>query len=379
MTSMVRFVAVVCCLCAVASAGCGGTATEEVATETVVPVTVAPAKVGSIRAVIHASGLVAPAPGADLVVTAPEPARITEMPKAEGDSVRRGDLLVRFDIPTLNADAASKNAEVSAAEARVKTARANQVRAHELFERGVAARKEEEDADREVADAEAALNQALAGRSASESLVGRTVVRATFNGLVAKRWHNPGDQVEASATDPILRVIDPNRLEVVASVPITDVSRVKVGASASLTGTIDPAAVPLRVVSRPAAVEAGTAAVPVRLAFLTQSNFAAGTPVQVDVNAEEHANVVVVPADAVVREADETAVYVAAGDRAQRRIIVTGLVDAAHVEVRSGLKAGELVILTGQAGLPDGAAISVSDQESAPEKPADEKPAPEKK
>jgi RND family efflux transporter MFP subunit len=378
MTSIVRFVAVICGLCAVVSAGCGGTATEEVVTETVVPVTVAPAEIGSIRAVIHASGLVAPAPGADLVVTAPETARIAEIPKAEGDSVRSGDLLVRFDIPTLNAEAASKSAEVSAAEARVTTARANQVRMHELFDRGVAARKEVEDADREVADAAAALNQARAGRSASESLLARTAVRATFNGIVAKRWHNQGDLVEASATDPILRVIDINRLEVVASVPLADVSRVKMGASAFLSGTSDPTAAVLRVVSRPAAVEAGTAAVPVRLAFLTQSNFAAGTPVQVDVNAEEHTNVVLVPANAVVREADETAVFVAAGGKAERRPIVTGFVDAERVEVRSGLKAGELVITTGQAGLPDGAAISVSNQESAPEKPADETPAPQK-
>jgi RND family efflux transporter MFP subunit len=379
MTLIVRCFAVGSLLCAVLAAACGGSVPEEIETKTVVPVTAEPAQTGSIRAVVHTSGIVQPAPGADLLVTAPESARIAEMPKAEGDFVRSGDLLVRFDIPSLGADALAKSAEVAAAEARVENARAAQARARELFDRGVAARKEVEDADRDLAQAEAALNQARAGRGASLTLADRATVRATFNGIVAKRWHNPGDLVEAAAGDPVLRVIDPNRLEVVASVPISDVSRVLVGASAFLSGTLQPTAGALRVVSRPAAVEPGTAAVPVRLAFVSRIALPAGTPVQVDINAEEHVKVVLVPAEAIVREAEETAVFVVVGNKAKRRSIVTGLTDAQHVEVRSGLKAGELVITHGQAGLPDDAAISLETTEtSASEKPADEKAAADK-
>ena len=68
--------------------------------ETVVPVTTEPARRRhDSRASSMPRASSTPAPGADLVVTAPEPARIAEMPKAEGDRVRRGDLLVRFEIP----------------------------------------------------------------------------------------------------------------------------------------------------------------------------------------------------------------------------------------------------------------------------------------
>ena len=150
--------------------------TEEVETETVVPVTTVAAEVGTIRAVIHATGDVNPAPNAELLVVAPEPARITEITKAEGDRVRRGEVLVRFEIPTLNADAISKGAEATAAAARLENAKANQVRMKDLFERGVAARKEVEDADREVADAQAALAQAQAGHNSSQTLANRQTV-----------------------------------------------------------------------------------------------------------------------------------------------------------------------------------------------------------
>ena len=107
-----------------------------------------------------------------------------------------------------------------------------------------------------------------------------------------------------------------------------------------------------------------------------------GTPVQVEIDAEEHTNVVLVPVDAIVREGDETAVFVAVANKAQRRPVVVGITDATHAEIKSGVKAGEQVIVHGQAGLPDGAAITTEKpaaEKPAAEKPAAEKPAPEKK
>lgn len=341
-------------------AGCARDAPEDVESEAVVPVTTEPAQLGAIRGLLHATGLVTPAPGAELVVIAPEPARIAEIPKAEGDPVRRGDLLVRFDIPTVRADAESRRAEVARAKTRLATARAADARARDLLERGIAARRDVEDAERELADAQAALEQAMAALRAAETLTGRTAIRASFDGIVAKRSHNPGDLVEASASDPVLRVIDPRRLEVQASVPVADVPRLVVGASARIVGTPAGTPVPLAVVSRPAAVEQGTASVPVRLGFASPTTYPAGLPVQVEIDAEEHRNVVLVPAAAIVREGSETAVFVAAGGKAQRRSVATGLSDDRRVEVLSGVKPGEQVITRGHAGLPDGAAVAVA-------------------
>jgi RND family efflux transporter MFP subunit len=359
-------------------AGCSRPAPEEVESETVVPDTTEAAQRGSIRAVIHATGTITPAPGADLIVIAPETARIAEIPKAEGDRVRRGDLLVRFEIPSLSAEIATRRAEVARADARLANARAAQTRAHDLFERGIAARKEVEESDRERAEAEAGLGEARGTLEAADTSASRSTVRATFDGIVARRAHNPGDFVEPTASDVILRVIDPRRLEVAASIPIADVSRVVIGASARLAGSPGEDGIALKVVSRPAAVQPDTAAAPVRLAFgppRAESSgspvtFAAGTPVQVDIDAEQHTDVVIVPEPAIVREGEETFVFVAMGNKAQRRPVMLGLSDGVHAEIRSGLQAGEPVIVRGQAGLPDGATITVETGETreAPEK-----------
>jgi membrane fusion protein (multidrug efflux system) len=353
-----------------ATAGCSKPAVEETVSETVVPVMTAPAVTGPIRGRVHATGLVSPAPGGELVVVAPEAARIVDIPHAEGDRVRQGDILVRFEIPNTAAEVQKQVAEVARAQAALANAKANQIRARELFGRGIAARKDVEDADRAVADAEAAVAQAEAARAAANLVAARSVVRATFDGVVAKRYHNPGDLVEPVSADPVLRVIDPRRLEVVASVPLADSPRIMVGAPAHLTAVAAGAPeVRLKVLSRPAAVEVGTATIPVRLAFNAPTNFPAGTPVEIEIDAERHPNAVLIPAPALVREGEETAVFVVNGDKAERRAVQIGLTDGEHIEIVSGVKAGDMVIVDGQAGLPDGAAIRIDTGAASDVKP----------
>ena len=351
-------------------------AAEETESVAPVPVKVEEATIGSLRGVLHATGVVNPAPEGELIVVAPEAGRIIDIPRAEGERVAKGDVLVRFEIPSLAAEVQRQTAEVQRAQATLTTAKANQTRQQQLFDRGIAARKDVEDADRTVADAAAAVGQAEASRAAAITAAARATVRATFAGVIAKRFHNPGDVVEAAASDPVLRVIDPRRLEVLASVPLSESPRVVVGArgwlKAGVTGVPDLA---LRVISRPAQVEAGTASIPVRLAFVgaAATNLSAGTPVQVDIDAEQHTNVVIIPATALVREGEETAVFVVMGDKAQRRPVQVGLTDGTDLEIVSGVKAGEMVIVEGQNGMPDNAKIMIETGEDEDEAATDDK------
>jgi cobalt-zinc-cadmium efflux system membrane fusion protein len=346
-------------------AGCSREPVEEVTSDTVVPVTTEAAAVGTIRATLTVTGTVTAAPGADLLVIAPEPARIAEIPHAEGDRVRRGDVLVRFEIPSYTADVATKRGEVTRAQARLQNARAAQARAHDLFDRGIAARREVEDADRELADAQAGVAESEATLGAAQTSAARATVRAAFDGVVAKRTHNPGDSVEAAASDPVLRVVDPKRVEVTASIPVADVERIAMGATARLASA-GGATATLKVVSRPAAVDASTATAPIRLAFAMPTAIPIGAPVQLTIDAEEHRDVVLVPAAAVTHEGEEAAVFVVNGEKAERRVVMLGITDDEHAEIRSGIKAGDAVIVTGQAGLPDGATITLAKPEPAP-------------
>jgi multidrug efflux pump subunit AcrA (membrane-fusion protein) len=99
---------------------------------------------------------------------------------------------------------------------------------------------------------------------------------------------------------------------------------------------------------------------PVRLVFADPTTLPVDTRVEVDIDAEERANAVLVPREALVTEGDQTIVMVAVDARAERRVVTTGIVDDQRAEIRSGVTAGELVITRGHVGLADGAGISVA-------------------
>jgi RND family efflux transporter MFP subunit len=304
--------------------------------------------------------LVTAAPGAELAVTAPEAARIVELPKAEGDRVRPGDLLVRFDIPSLTAGAASSRAAIDQAQARVENAKAAATRVQGLFERGVAARKEVEDAERELREANAALAQAQSASGAANALADRTVVRATFAGVVAKRFHNPGDMVEPGQSEQILRVVDPSRLEVTAAVPVAALARItsKSPAHISVPGSEEP--VDATVVARPAAVEPGSVTASVRLRPSSVSGLTVGVAVGVEILGPEHTAAVLVPPAAIVRDGDASIVMtIGADSKAHRNEVEVGVVNPEVAEIKKGLKPNDRVIIRGQAGLPDGATVTI--------------------
>lgn len=341
--------------------GCTKPAVEEVETKAAAPVIAVVLAPQTFEGIVAATGTVAAAPGADWIITAPDHARIAEMPKAEGDRVKPGDLLVRFDIPSLRTDVAARQGEVATALAHVRNGQASVTRLTTLVDHGVAAQKELEDAQRDLEEARAAAAQAQAALQNATALEARTVVRATFPGVVAKRAHNPGDLVDASASDVILRVIDPNKLQVVASVAIADLSRVQLGRAVRIAvpGADEPE--PGKVLSRPAAVDPTGVAADVRISFTEATRLAAGTPVRVEIVAEQHPNALVVPVGAILHEDEDSFVMVAGSDKkAHKRKVTVGLTTPKLAELTAGVKAGDAVIVKGQQELPDGADVAVA-------------------
>lgn len=325
--------------------------------ETVIPVGAVTAQRAAIRAVLHVSGTVVPAQGSEFLVLAPEPTRLVDVMKAPGDMVKSGDILARFDLPSAAQNVSRLSADVAAAEAQLENTRVNRDRVRGFVDRGLVARRDLDAAERDLVDAQETVARTRAALTAAQAGAGRAVVRAPFDGIVVTRAHNPGDMV-VSTTDPILRIVDPRRLEVIASIPRQDQSRVVTGATARVAagGTEQ---VRLTVAGR-AERDSTDDSVPFRLVFTELPTLGVDMPVQLDIDAEERTDTVLIPTEALVRDGNEVAVFVAAESRAERRRVKTGIEDAARTEITEGVRAGELVITRGHVGLSDGAAITVA-------------------
>lgn len=344
-------------LCLAASA-CGRDDQPSPETQTIA-VTVQPARLETLREALSLPGTVVPSALADFSVVAPETAEIAELPHAEGAAVREGDLLVRFEIPTLTTNLVARQNELTEATQRAQSARAEVARLNGLLEKGIIPRNTVEAARTTLAAAEVTQGQAKAAHDAAKLLADRANVRSRFAGTVIKVWHKAGDVVTPDAGDPILRVIDPTRTQIAVQAPVAQLERLVPGRAATV-GTAAGTSEPASVSSRSAAAPGGTTA-EVRLSVLGKTPLAVDTVVQVEIQLDERRDVVVVPEQAVVREGTATHVWIAREDsRAERRPVRIGLTVNGLSQVLSGVQTGERVITTGLAQLQDGAAIVVS-------------------
>lgn len=347
------------CLALALLPGCRRSAPERRDAEVPVPVIAEPVRLGTIRGTVSATGVVTTLPGATFTVISSQPARIAEITKNIGDAVKSGELLVRFEFPALGPQKAVDAAAVKAADLRLQQAMLQQARIRSLVSRGAASQREMDEADREVAAAEGELAAARSAASATAALGQHTTIRAPFNGVVADRLRNPGDLVRPHEEDAILRLIDPKQVQVTATLGSDDASRVALGSTARAVAQDASTPELLRLVARPEP-EAGAKSVTVTFAFESSTALAPGTQVALEIDAEQRSNVPLVPAIAVLKSGDQPYVVIAAGSVAQHRAVVTGLTEGQLVELRSGVKAGELIITQGHSSLRDGAAITVS-------------------
>lgn len=139
----------------------------------------------------------------------------------EGDKVRAGQVLARFDDSVLRADLASKNATLREVEALATEAEANIRRAEELARTGAISTRDL-DARRSAAlTTKARVAVAEAARDQAAVRLAQTEIRSPTDGTVAKRNARLGAVMSAGGTE-LFRLIRDDRVELVAEVPEVD-------------------------------------------------------------------------------------------------------------------------------------------------------------
>ena len=343
-------------------AGCsrGGGAEEGQASGEVINVTVQAVRTGTLRDVVRAGGMVVPSTVADFLVTANEPAEIVDLPRNEGDKVQAGDVLVKLEIASITNQITTAQLELSDVSLKYEAAKANEEKLNKMFSQGFAARNQWEAARSALALAETAMNQARARLDSAKALEGATVIRARFPGVIVKKFHSRGELVSGGENDPIMRVIDPTKIQVAVQVPLDQAERIQQGQAATVQADIATEMATVAMKSTPAGAAAAT--IEVRLAFTAPTTLALDAIVQTEIVVEERPNVLIVPGGAVLRPEDGPPfVWVATeNSQATKREVRVGLSSNGQTQILSGVAAGDQVIVTGLSQLSEGAAISIS-------------------
>jgi len=147
--------------------------------------------------------------------------------KENGQSVQRGDLLVRLDDTSIRDGLMSaQEAERAASQAFDQAQRQHQ-RLKTLRESGMASAQQLEDAEIRRNTTQSDLSAARARLVSARQQLQRTEVRAPFDGIVAERRVSAGDTAQVGKE--LLKVIDPRSLRFAGLVSSDAIQSVRTG------------------------------------------------------------------------------------------------------------------------------------------------------
>lgn len=351
-------------LCAIACSrkSAEGEDAKSESAEPVAEVTVTQVARADISSMLTVTGTIAGLPNQDVKVSSLVPGRVAQMLVAEGDHVSQGQVLAKIDDRPFLDQIQQAEAGVEQAKANVENARLNRDRNENLFQRGIAARKELEDARTQMAVSEAALRQAEAALSLAKLQLSRTEVRSPLAGTVVKRLVSVGEQVDGTAAAPIFEVANVTEVELFGNVPAVYLGKIRAGQSLPvMTDTFPGKTLAGRIVAISPAVDPATNVGLVRIRISNPAGLLRlGMFVSAQLALETHADALVVPAQAIYRnEEGKPQVYRVQGENAEAVPVELGIEAKDRVELLSGVKPGETIILTGGYGLSDKAKVRV--------------------
>jgi RND family efflux transporter MFP subunit len=315
-----------------------------------------------IRQLVTVSGNVVALPNKDVKVSALVPGRITALNVAEGDRVHAGEVLATIDSHTYEDQLRQAEAALAQARATVQNAQQNLTRNQTLFQRGIAAGKDLEDAKTQLSVAEGAEHQAEAAESTVKLQVGRTRILSPLDGVVAKRFANIGEQVDGTAAQPIVEIASISEVELPGSLPAAYISKIHVGETLPITsGAFPGKTFGGRIVAISPTVDPATNVGSVRIRIANPTGMLKlGMYLNALVPVQTHAKALSVPPEAVYHDdSGKTRVYKVEGDTAKAVEVKLGIETKDRVEILSGVTNGDTVILTGGYGLGDTTKVKV--------------------
>ena len=281
-----------------------------------------------------------------------------------GDRVAKGQLLAELETESIRLQLKQAEAGVSVAEASYADALRNKERMDRLIKESAVSEQQREKIQLAFDAAAAQLEQARAALNLAQYALNVSLMRAPFAGVVASKNAEVGDVINpmmggfGGGAGGVLTLMDYSTIKLAVAISGEDIGRIRKGQEAVL-----------RIGSLPGREFRGT----VRVVNLTADPLNKKFGVEVYVanpdavlrpgtfgdlifEVESHDNALVVPQSAILENAY---VFVAEGGKAVRKDVTLGIQNTTMIEVLAGLKDGESVVVEGNYGLEDGAAVQV--------------------
>ncbi len=303
----------------------------------------APAIIAAIGETLTAYGAAEFDPAAMEALTSPFEAQVSEVHVAVGQAVRAGDPIVSL------APSATTRLELDRLAREASQAARDYARLRRLRADGLASDAEVE-AARSAASTAAAVSRSLQARAAGG------VLRAKRAAVVDTLSASPGALLAAGA--PVATLGATSRLNARLGLEVEDAKRLRVGAPVVLEGMHEGGArLDARVASVDRRVDAGTRLAAALVDLPPAGPFLPGETLRAEIGLGVRSDATVIPRRAVLYEGERPFTFVVLGGKAVRRDLRLGVEQSDRVQIVSGLRSGERVVVEGGASLAPGMAV----------------------
>ena len=302
------------------------------------------------------TGAIVPEKRAD--VRAELGAVVQQVLKENGDTVRRGDVLVKLDESTVRDSLNAAEESLRAATLSFEQSERQLQRVKSLQAQGMVSQQAAEDAEVRRNNANSDVLAAKARVVNARQQLQRTEVRAPFDGVVVERKVSVGDTVQVGRE--LLKVMDPRTLRLEGRVSADQLREVRTGQTVrfSLNG-YGSQRFEGRVQRVDAVANASTRQVEVVVALVGEAPTVAGLFAEGEVLTQTEAaqGKLVLPQGAVQALGAKSVVWRLGADNTLQRIeVALGELDARHGwwPVKSGVQAGDRLLRNPTASLTPG-------------------------
>ncbi len=336
--------------------------------DTGIPVEVATVESTNVRETVSVSGDVRP--WAEVTIYPEVTGRVERIFVKEGQYVRKGDLVAQVDYEKSALAVKQIESQLRSVEIRLESLQKDYERMKRLFEQKVVAEKALEDTktalDATTYSAEGLRSQLDLARIRLKD----AKITAPISGVVSRRFIDEGEIVTESSmtkSSPLVTIVDAEKVKVVVPVGEKDIGRVKKGQRVEITLDAYPEKVFYGEVYNIFPVmdlQTRTAQVEVLVNNPARS-LKPGMFARTEIIINSRNDVLVIPVDSIIEEDGGKHVFVAEGDRARLRQVITGLEEGTRIEVVSGLEKGDLLIVGGQHTVKSGEKIWIVNRQEA--------------
>lgn len=301
--------------------------------------------------------------------------RITRIYVDLGDTVRAGQVLAKINDTTFRDQLNQATAQVNQARIALQRDSTQYERIKSLYDRGLSSDSELQTAEATYESSRAQYRSALASLTQARENFDFTEVKSPVHGVIVSRNFEEGDL--ASQGQALFEVANTTGYESRIYLPVQDWRVVKIGQEVSLRVSNEENATATGIVARKSPQLDPTTGLGEVVITLTGTgpSIYPGVLVENIINIETKERAITVPRSALVEKVETVvnpesntielersySVFVAVGDSlAERRELELGIEQGDRIEVLSGLRPGEHIIVTGQQGLEDGSRIAVA-------------------